>query len=109
MLPKPLVSVLMPVYNGELYLKEAISSVLQQTFTDFEFIIINDGSTDKSQEVINTFNDERIKTVTQKNIGVAKSLNKGLAMAEGSYIWRHDADDICLTEQLEKQYNFTKP
>lgn len=102
----PLVTILMPVYNGERYLKEAIGSVLSQTYRDFEFIIINDGSTDATQSIIDTYEDQRIVTINQKNQGVARSLNKGLQVAKGKYILRHDADDKCLPEQLERQVAF---
>lgn len=102
----PYVTVLMPVYNGESYLTQAIESVLAQTFKDFEFLIINDGSTDNTQEIITSYNDPRIKCHFQKNQGVAKSLNNGLKLASGKYIWRHDADDVALPEQLQTQLNF---
>lgn len=98
----------MPVYNGELYLREAIDSVLAQTFTDYEFIIINDGSTDKTRNIIDSYSDSRILSVNQENLGVAKSLNNAINMAIGDYIWRHDADDFCLPDQLEKQLQFFK-
>lgn len=100
------VSILMPVYNGEKYLKEAIDSVLNQTYQDFEFIIINDGSTDATASIIEAYQDKRIIHIQQANQGVAQALNKGLAHAKGKYIWRHDADDICLPDQLKKQVNF---
>ncbi|WP_052184305.1 glycosyltransferase family 2 protein [Psychroserpens sp. Hel_I_66] len=100
------VSILMPVYNGEKYLREAIDSVLAQTFKDFEFLILNDGSTDGTQNIIDSYSDKRIKSVYHKNMGVAKSLNRGLELAQGEYIWRHDADDICLPEQLKTQLDF---
>jgi glycosyltransferase involved in cell wall biosynthesis len=102
----PLVSILMPVYNTEKYLRGAINSVLNQTFTDFEFIIINDGSTDNSDNIIKSYTDKRIRYINQNNQGVARSLNNGLVAAKGKYIWRHDSDDICLTNQLEKQIKF---
>ncbi|GAB3665942.1 hypothetical protein GCM10028791_41770 [Echinicola sediminis] len=104
----PLITVIMPVYNGEVYLSEAISSVLKQTYSHFEFIIINDGSKDNSQKVIESFDDPRIIIVNQNNMGVSRSLNKGVSLARGEYIWRHDADDFCLPDQLEKQLNFLK-
>ena len=100
-------TVLMSVFNGEKYLKEAIESILGQTFSDFEFLIINDGSTDSSKEIILSYNDPRIRYVeNEKNIGLTKSLNKGLALAQGEYIARMDADDVSLPERLEKQVNF---
>ena len=71
-------SVVLPVYNAEKYLKEAIESVLTQTFTDFEFIILNDGSTDNSEVIIKQFNDPRIVYIKHKNIGLSKTLNIGL-------------------------------
>lgn len=101
----PLVSVLMPVYNTERYLHEAIDSILRQTFTDFEFIIINDGSTDSSQKIINHYAkiDSRIVTVKQKNMGLVKTLNKGIELAKGTYIARIDGDDPAFETRLEKQ------
>lgn len=101
------VTVLMSIYNGERFLKEAIDSILNQTFTDFEFLIINDGSTDTSKEIILSYKDERIRYIENKtNIGLTKSLNIGLKIAKGKYIARMDADDICFSERLEKQFNF---
>lgn len=101
------ISVLLPVYNGEKYLKSSIKSILNQTFKDFEFLIIDDGSTDNSVELIKSFNDSRIIFVkNNKNIGLTKTLNKGLDLAKGEYIIRMDADDISLPERLSKQVNF---
>lgn len=103
----PKVTVIMPVYNGEKYLNEAIDSILGQTFKDFEFLIINDGSTDKTGEILESYNDPRIKIIdNEKNIGLTKSLNKGLKLARGEYIARQDADDISMTERLEKEVLF---
>lgn len=103
----PEISVLMSVYNGEKYLKEAIKSVLTQTFEDFEFLIINDGSTDKSEDIIESFKDSRIRLINnEKNEGLIFSLNKGLKIAMGKYIARLDCDDISLPQRLEKQYRF---
>ena len=90
---KPRVSVLMSVYNAEKYISEAIKSILNQTFTDFEFIIINDGSTDNSRERITSFEDCRIHLVDNSiNIGLSKSLNWGLQLVKGEYFARQDAD-----------------
>ncbi|NHJ46179.1 MAG: glycosyltransferase family 2 protein, partial [Asgard group archaeon] len=101
------VTVLMSVFNGEKYLREAIDSVLHQTFTDFEFLIINDGSTDNSVEIINSYDDERIHLVhNEQNIGLAASLNKGINLARGEYIARMDCDDINHQTRLEKQVKF---
>ena len=104
---QPLVSVIMPVYNSSAFLGEAIDSILAQTFADFEFIIINDGSSDDSEVVILSYHDDRIRFIkNEKNEGLIYSLNKGLAEANGKYIARMDADDICLPERLEKQYTW---
>lgn len=96
----------MPVYNAEQYLSVAIESVLNQTFNDFELILINDGSTDRSQEIIDAYNDTRIVKVVQENSGVAAACQKGLFMARGKYLMRHDADDASLPEKLERQVEF---
>jgi glycosyltransferase involved in cell wall biosynthesis len=103
------VSVIMAVYNSEKFLSEAIESILNQTFKDFEFIIIDDCSSDNSLDIIKNYakQDKRIILIeNKKNIGLTKSLNKGLKIAKGKYIARIDADDIALSERLEKQYNF---
>jgi len=102
-----LVTVLMPVYNGEKYLKESIESILNQTFRDFEFIIIDDGSADKSAEIIKSFNDTRIRLErNETNLGLIKTLNKGLGLSKGKYIARMDCDDISLSKRLSVQINF---
>lgn len=101
------VSVIMTVYNGEKYLREAMDSILNQTFKDFEFVIINDASTDKSQEILDVCKDNRIKLIiNQQNIGMVNSRNKGLALAQSEYITVVDHDDIALPERLEKQIRF---
>jgi glycosyltransferase involved in cell wall biosynthesis len=102
----PTLTVLMPSYNAGPYIAEAIDSVLQQTFTDFEFIIINDGSTDNTMEVLRRYTDPRIKVVDQANKGVIDSLNGGIMMAKGTFIARMDADDICLPHRLQTEYDF---
>lgn len=103
----PRVTVLMPVFNGVQYLAEAIQSVLQQTFTDFEFLIIDDGSTDNSLAVIRGFDDLRIRLVSnENNLGLVATLNMGLNFATGEYIARMDQDDICRSDRLSKQVNF---
>lgn len=101
----PMISVVMPVYNAEKYLGEAIQSILNQTYTDFEFIIINDGSTDKSLEIIEKYKkqDERILLISRENRGLVASLNEGIEKAKGKYIARMDADDISLPERFKKQ------
>jgi glycosyltransferase involved in cell wall biosynthesis/peptidoglycan/xylan/chitin deacetylase (PgdA/CDA1 family) len=106
---KPIITVLMTVYNGENYLNEAIESVLCQTFNDFEFLIIDDASTDNSVEIINSYNDSRIKfLINDKNIGQTSSLNNGLVRAQGKYVARFDQDDVCLPRRLEEQFIFFK-
>lgn len=100
------ISVVMPVYNAEKYLCESIDSILSQTFKDFEFIIINDGSTDSSLEIIKYYNDRRIHIVDQDNTGLAKALNNGIALSTTEFIARMDADDIAMPERLGKQYHF---
>lgn len=105
----PKITVLMPVYNAEKFVSEAIESVLNQTFTDFEFLIINDASTDGSEQIISSYKDTRIRYYkNRKNQGVARTLNIGLKLAKGSYIARMDADDIFLLNKLEQQYEILK-
>ncbi len=101
----PKVSVLMSCYNGERWLGEAIKSVLNQSFENFEFIIVDDGSTDNSSEIIKRFaeQDTRIIVITKSNTGLSDSLNVGIQQARGEWIARLDADDICEPERLEKQ------
>jgi glycosyltransferase involved in cell wall biosynthesis len=102
------VSVLMCVYNGESYLREAVNSILTQTFTDFEFIIIDDGSTDSTATILAEYEpkDARLCIHHQTNQGLIASLNKGLELAQGKYIARMDADDVSLPERLAKQVDF---
>ena len=103
----PKVTVLMSVYNGEKHLREAIDSILNQTFGDFEFLIINDGSTDRTADILQSYQDSRIKIIhNEKNIGLTKSLNKGLKLAKGEYLARMDADDISYPNRLEVQYEY---
>lgn len=106
----PEISIVMSVYNGAKYLPEAIGSILSQTFRDFEFIIINDGSTDQSAKLIDDYaaSDARIRTVHQTNKGLIASLNHGIALARAPYIARMDDDDISLPHRLETQMNFMK-
>lgn len=103
-----LISVVMSVYNGGDYLHDAIKSVLNQTYTNFEFIIINDGSTDQSLRIIESYSkyDKRIKIINQFNTGLAIALNNGIKESKGKYIARIDADDICEKRRFEIQFNF---
>jgi glycosyltransferase involved in cell wall biosynthesis len=100
------VTVLMPAYNAGKYIAEAIKSVLEQTFTDFQLLIINDGSTDDTEEIVHSFQDERIVLINQSHKGIAAALNKGLSKARSIYISRFDADDICFSQRLQKQVAF---
>lgn len=103
----PEISVIMSVYNGEECLAQAIESILCQTFKDYEFIIINDGSTDNSINIINTYCDDRIRLIANDvNVGLPRSLNKAISAARGKYIARFDADDISLKDRLSVQYEF---
>lgn len=106
----PAISVLMSCYNAARWLDLAIKSVLNQTFTDFEFIIINDGSLDNTLDIIERFaaTDTRIVVVTKPNSGLSDSLNSGIQKARGAWIARLDADDICLPTRLERQIHLTK-
>lgn len=105
--PVPSVSVVMPAYNAAKYLREAIDSILAQTYRDFEFIIINDGSTDRTKEIILNYDDPRIVYLeNEKNSGICVTLNKGLNAAQGRYIVRMDADDISLPERLAIQVEY---
>ena len=100
----PLISVIMPVYNGERFLRQAIDSILNQTIIDFELIIINDGSTDSSEDIILSYHDSRIKYVKNEyNLKLIKTLNKGLMLAKGKFISRMDADDIADKYLFESQ------
>lgn len=102
------VSVIMAVYNGERFLAEAIESILRQTFTDFEFLIMNDGSTDRTQEILEKYRkkDNRIKVFVQENKGLAQSLNFLIKQTKGEYIARMDADDISLPKRLYLQVKY---
>jgi len=99
----PKVSVIMSVYNGENFLEEAVRSILNQTFSDYEFIIINDGSTDRTPQILASFDDPRLVIVNQDNRGLTISLNRGIRLAKGTYIARVDADDISEPTRLERE------
>lgn len=103
---KPKITVLMSVYNGKEHLRESIESILSQSFQYFEFLIIDDASTDNSREIIKEYHSRVKLIINEKNLGLTKSLNKGLKLAQGQYIVRMDADDISLPYRLEKQFNF---
>ena len=103
-----IISVLMSVFNDEKYLAKSIESILNQSFTDFEFIIINDGSTDKTIEILEFYSskDKRIKVIHQPNTGMTKALNFGLSIAQGKYIARMDSDDISFSNRFEIEVNY---
>ena len=106
---KPKISVLMPVYNGEQFLDKSINSILNQTFNNFEYIIINDGSTDDSLKIIESYEDSRIKIINfSKNMGISAALNNGLNVAKGDYIARQDQDDISHPERFMLQVEYLK-
>jgi glycosyltransferase involved in cell wall biosynthesis len=102
------ISVILPVYNAELYIEEAVNSILSQTFTDFELIIIDDGSTDSSLELLSKLAalDARIRLVSRENKGLIATLNEAISLAKSDYIARMDADDIALPTRLAKQLEF---
>jgi glycosyltransferase involved in cell wall biosynthesis len=103
---RPKVSVVMAVFNGALYLRQAVASVCAQSFTDFEFIIVNDGSTDRTRQTLGEFDDPRIRVLDQENRGLIASLNRGIDEAQGEYIARMDADDYCMSERLQSQLEY---
>jgi glycosyltransferase involved in cell wall biosynthesis len=105
--PDPTVSVIMAVYNGARYVRGAIDSILAQTFTDFEFVIVDDGSSDRTPEILASYEDPRIKIVENtQNVGLTISLNRGIRASRGWLIARQDADDVSLPERLAQQVNY---
>ena len=106
----PEITVLMPVFNGEKFIRESIASILNQTFPDFEFLIINDGSTDHSLAIIEEYArcDARIRIISRENKGLAATLNEGIDLARGDYIARMDCDDISYPRRLERQLQYMR-
>jgi hypothetical protein len=102
----PLISVVLPVYNGAADVEKAVRTILAQTFTDFELIIINDGSKDHSASVLETLQDPRIRLYHQDNMGLAATLNLGIGLARGAYIARQDQDDLSHPERLAQQLGY---
>jgi len=104
------ISVVMPVYNGAAYVAQAVESILAQTYRDFEFVIVNDGSTDRSERILRDFagRDQRIKLISRPNTGIVGALNDGLAAAKADLIARMDADDVALPARLEKQLAYMR-
>lgn len=103
---KELVSVILPVYNAEKFLHDSLNSVINQSYSNLEIIVIDDGSTDNSLSIIKGFNDKRIKIISRENKGLIYSLNEGLNIAKGNYIARMDADDIARSDRIETQLKF---
>jgi glycosyltransferase involved in cell wall biosynthesis len=104
----PLISVLLPVYNGGPYLHEAVESTLAQSFSDFEFLILNDGSTDNSLTILREFEtrDQRIRVISRENRGLNRSLNELVSAARGQYLARMDQDDVCMPLRFQRQLEF---
>ena len=103
------ISVILPVYNSETTIEAAVKSILSQSFKDFELIIINDGSSDDTEQIINSFKDKRIKYIKNvKNIGLIASLNIGIKFSSSEYVARMDSDDISHPSRLKKQILFLK-
>jgi glycosyltransferase involved in cell wall biosynthesis len=105
---KAVITVLMPAYNAADFIEEAIQSVLAQTFTDFELLIVNDGSADDTEKIIRSFADPRIRLINQANYGISAALNTGLSAANTDLIARFDADDTCYPHRLAEQYKFLR-
>ena len=108
-MPTPRLSILMTTYNGERFLSEAIVSILEQTFTDFEFIIVDDGSTDGSASIIRSFcaRDKRVRGIfLDKNVGIPRAANRGLRAARAALVGRMDSDDICVPNRFAKQVSY---
>ncbi len=110
MLDAPTISVVMPVYNAERYLAEALDSILVQTFSDFEFIILDDGSTDTSLEILrrSAARDSRIRLISRPNTGIVGALNDALQASRGEYVARMDADDVSLPDRFERQISYLR-
>src|SRR5688500_6846307 len=106
----PQVSVLLPVYNAARYLAEAVDSILAQTFRDFDFVIVADGSTDRSPAVLDDYvrRDRRVKVIRRRNTAIVGALNDGLCECRGELVARMDADDVSLPDRLEKQVAFLR-
>src|ERR1039457_4802694 len=104
---EPRVSVVMGAYNGERFIRTAIESILNQTFRDFELIVIDDCSTDSTPQILREFNDDKLRVVrNERNLGIAETLNNGIAVARGEYVALQDHDDISLPARLECQVAF---
>lgn len=103
----PHVTVLLAVRDGEAHLREALESVLSQTYTDLELLVVDDGSTDRSREIVRSYDDARVRMIeNDRNLGLAKSLNRGLALSQGELVARLDADDVCEPDRIARQVAF---
>ncbi len=107
MAPRPKVTVLMSAYNAERYVAEAVDSVLAQTFSDLEFLIFEDASTDRTREILRGYSDPRIRLVENyANLGLTRNLQRGMLMARGEFVARMDADDVCMPQRLARQFDY---
>ena len=105
----PVITVLLPTYNAAAWLGAAIDSLLHQSYRDFELLVIDDGSTDRTPSLLNTYKDDRIRVLRHEhNSGLIASLNHGIDVAKGKFIARMDADDICMPQRFERQLLFLK-
>lgn len=106
-MPDPILSIVMPVYNAEPFIRESVSSILSQTFRDYELIVVDDGCTDASMDIVSSFRDSRIRILkNEKNSGIVFSRNHGLSEAQGSFVAQFDADDVAMPDKFEKQIKF---
>src|SRR5438067_12011849 len=107
---QPAISVIMSVYNAEAFLEAAVQSVLMQSFSDFEFIIIDDGSTDRSNQILQDYarKDNRVRLISRPNKGLTASLNEGLKLARGEFIARMDADDVAAPDRFKIQVEYLR-
>src|SRR6266581_3934019 len=108
MFSSPAISVVMPVYKAERYLAQAVDSILDQTFTDFELIAVDDGSRDQSLQILNGYaqKDQRVRVISRPNTGIVGALNDGIAAARAPLIARMDSDDLSLPQRFEKQVTY---
>jgi len=102
----PTISVIMSVYNGERYVARALFSILAQSFSDFEVIVVDDGSGDATADIVTSIRDDRIRLVRQENSGITKSLNRAILLARGKWVARHDADDFSIFNRFEVQLRY---
>src|SRR5690606_28917246 len=104
---EPLVTVFMPVYNSEQYIREALESILNQTYQNLDILLVDDGSTDRSVEIIKSYQDTRIRLIqNEKNMGIPYTRNVGLKEAKGKYIAIMDSDDIAVSNRIERQIQY---